>query len=58
MATHGLLSADAPRLIEESAIDEVRTSKLVILVMSILSRVEAMLISNIYVCLNSPLLYQ
>ena len=23
MATHGLLSADAPRLIEESAIDEV-----------------------------------
>lgn len=24
MATHGLLSADAPRLIEESAIDEVR----------------------------------
>lgn len=25
MATHGLLSADAPRLIEESAIDEVRT---------------------------------
>ena len=27
MATHGLLSADAPRLIEESAIDEVRTPK-------------------------------
>lgn len=27
MATHGLLSADAPRLIEESAIDEVRTLK-------------------------------
>ncbi|KAK7939682.1 hypothetical protein WMY93_003008 [Mugilogobius chulae] len=26
MATHGLLSADAPRLIEESAIDEVRGS--------------------------------
>lgn len=26
MATHGLLSADAPRLIEESAIDEVKTS--------------------------------
>lgn len=25
MATHGLLSADAPRLIEESAIDEVNT---------------------------------
>lgn len=24
MATHGLLSADAPRLIEESSIDEVR----------------------------------
>lgn len=24
MATHGLLSADAPRLIEESAIDVVR----------------------------------
>lgn len=24
MATHGLLSADAPRLIEESLIDEVR----------------------------------
>lgn len=24
MATHGLLSADAPRLIEESAIDEVK----------------------------------
>lgn len=30
MATHGLLSADAPRLIEESTIDEVRTSKLVV----------------------------
>lgn len=30
MATHGLLSADAPRLIEESAIDEVRTSELFI----------------------------
>lgn len=29
MATHGLLSADAPRLIEESAIDEVRTPQLV-----------------------------
>lgn len=29
MATHGLLSADAPRLIEESAIDEVRTPELV-----------------------------
>ena len=27
MATHGLLSADAPRLIEESAIDEVRCSR-------------------------------
>lgn len=26
MATHGLLSAEAPRLIEESAIDEVRRS--------------------------------
>lgn len=26
MATHGLLSADAPRLIEESAIDEVSLS--------------------------------
>lgn len=26
MATHGLLSADAPRLIEESAIDEVKMS--------------------------------
>lgn len=26
MATHGLLSADAPRLIEESAIDEVTPS--------------------------------
>lgn len=26
MATHGLLSADAPRLIEESAIDEVDVS--------------------------------
>lgn len=26
MATHGLLSADAPRLIEESAIDEVSIS--------------------------------
>lgn len=25
MATHGLLSADAPRLIEESAIDEVKS---------------------------------
>lgn len=30
MATHGLLSADAPRLIEESAIDEVRTPKSVV----------------------------
>ena len=29
MATHGLLSADAPRLIEESAIDEVRMLELV-----------------------------
>lgn len=28
MATHGLLSADAPRLIEESAIDEVSPSRL------------------------------
>lgn len=28
MATHGLLSADAPRLIEESAIDEVRADQL------------------------------
>lgn len=28
MATHGLLSADAPRLIEESAIDEVPAAKL------------------------------
>lgn len=27
MATHGLLSADAPRLIEESTIDEVKISK-------------------------------
>lgn len=27
MATHGLLSADAPRLIEESAIDEVSMPK-------------------------------
>lgn len=27
MATHGLLSADAPRLIEESAIDEVNTPR-------------------------------
>lgn len=26
LATHGLLSSDAPRLIEDSAIDEVRTS--------------------------------
>lgn len=26
MATHGLLSSDAPRLIEESAIDEVTAS--------------------------------
>lgn len=31
MATHGLLSADAPRLIEESAIDEVRKPRLVLL---------------------------
>lgn len=30
MATHGLLSADAPRLIEESAIDEVRMPKFVV----------------------------
>lgn len=30
MATHGLLSADAPRLIEESAIDEVSIAKLVV----------------------------
>lgn len=28
MATHGLLSSDAPRLIEESAIDEVSGSEL------------------------------
>lgn len=28
MATHGLLSADAPRLIEESAIDEVSPPQL------------------------------
>jgi len=28
MATHGLLSAEAPRLIEESAIDEVKSSVL------------------------------
>lgn len=28
MATHGLLSSDAPRLIEESAIDEVTASTL------------------------------
>lgn len=28
MATHGLLSADAPRLIEESAIDEVSAPQL------------------------------
>lgn len=28
MATHGLLSADAPRLIEESAIDEVKQTAL------------------------------
>ena len=27
MATHGLLSAEAPRLIEESAIDEVNSPK-------------------------------
>lgn len=29
MATHGLLSADAPRLIEESAIDEVTIFKFI-----------------------------
>lgn len=29
MATHGLLSADAPRLLEESAIDEVKKTTLV-----------------------------
>lgn len=27
MATHGLLSAEAPRLLEESAIDEVKTKQ-------------------------------
>lgn len=32
MATHGLLSAEAPRLIEESAIDEVRQRTRAVLV--------------------------
>ena len=41
MATHGLLSADAPRLIEESAIDEVKScvdNKLMCVILPLMSK--------------------
>lgn len=36
MASHGILSSDAPRLIEESAIDEVIINDLIIIIIILL----------------------
>lgn len=47
MATHGLLSADAPRLIEESAIDEVKTPLRVLLFFFFLTYLKKINLSTI-----------
>lgn len=50
MATHGLLSADAPRLIEESAIDEVKLcvdGKIICAILSLVTEV------NIQMCMEN-----